>query len=142
MILKLSNLILFAPDIDSSVASQRVIAEALTFSLDRITLYTNDHDGAIAVSKKLFASTDRLGNYDVSEVTERQKESLKRLRNADVIFYSGGGGGPLGHSYYKSPAVLSDCFLLLEGKEPGASKGRPLKPLGEHLWVIDDNYLK
>ena len=44
--------------------------------------------------------------------------------------------------YYKSPAVLSDCFLSLEGKEPGASKGRPLKPLGEHLWVIDDNYLK
>jgi esterase/lipase superfamily enzyme len=140
--LKLSNLILFAPDIDSGVASQRVIAEALTFSLDRITLYTNDHDGAIAVSKKLFASTNRLGNYEVSEVTERQKESLKRLRNADVIFYSGGGGGLLGHSYYKSPAVLSDCFLLLEGKEPGASKGRPLKPLGEHLWGIDDNYLK
>ena len=140
--LKLSNLILFAPDIDGSVASQRVIAEALTFSLDRITLYTNDQDGAIAAAKQLFASTDRLGKYDVSEVTEGQKESLKRLENADAIFYSGDKGGLLEHSYYLSPAVLSDCFLLLQGKKPGASNGRPLKSLGEHLWGIDDNYLK
>ena len=140
--LKLSNLILFAPDIDGGVASQRVIAEALTFSLDRITLYTNDQDGAIAGAKQLFASTDRLGKYDVSEVTEGQKESLKRLENADAIFYSGDKGGLLEHSYYLSPAVLSDCFLLLQGKKPGASNGRPLKPLGEHLWGIDDNYLK
>ena len=140
--LKLSNLILLAPDIDTSVASQRVLAEALTFSLDRFTIYTNDHDGAIAIAKQLFASKDRLGNYDVSEVTERQKETLKRLQNADIIFYSGGGGGPLKHSYYKSPAVLSDLFLLIQGKKPGVSDGRPLKPLGEHLWGIDDSYLK
>ena len=140
--LKLSNLILFAPDMDGGVASQRVIAEALTFSLDRITLYTNDQDGAIAVARKLYASTDRLGNYDVSDVTEGQKESLKRLRNADAIFYSGDKGGLLEHSYYLSPAVLSDCFLLLQGKKPGASNGRPLIPLGEHLWGIDDNYFK
>jgi esterase/lipase superfamily enzyme len=140
--LKLSNLILIAPDIDASVASQRVIAEALTFSLDRITVYTNDHDGAIAIATKLFASSQRLGNYDVSEVTERQKESLQRLRNADIIFYSGKGGGLLKHSYYQSPAMLADYFLLLEGKKPGASNGRPLEPLGEYMWGIDDNYLK
>jgi esterase/lipase superfamily enzyme len=140
--LKLSNLILIAPDIDASVASQRVIAEALTFSLDRITVYTNNHDGAIAIATKLFASSQRLGNYDVSEVTERQEESLKRLRNADIIFYSGEGGGLLKHSYYQSPAMLADYFLLLEGKKPGASNGRPLEPLGEYMWGMDDNYLK
>ena len=140
--LKLSNLVLIAPDIDADVASQRVIAEALTFSLDRFTIYTNDHDGAIAVATKLFANSQRLGNYDVSEVTERQKESLKRFKNYDIIFYSGEGGGLLEHSYYKSPAMLADYFLLLEGKKPGASNGRPLEPLGEHMWGIDDNYLK
>ncbi|GAG91282.1 unnamed protein product, partial [marine sediment metagenome] len=122
--LKLSNLILLAPDIDASVASQRVIAEALTFSLDRITVYTNNHDGAIAAATKLFASSQRLGNYDVSEVTERQKESLKRFKNYDIIFYSGEGGGLLEHSYYQSPAMLADYFLLLEGKKPGAGNGR------------------
>jgi len=61
--LKLSNLVLLAPDID--------------------------------------ASSQRLGNYDVSEVTERQKESLKRFKNYDIIFYSGEGGGLLEHSYLK-----------------------------------------
>jgi esterase/lipase superfamily enzyme len=140
--LKLSNLVLLAPDIDSGVASQRVIAEALTFSLDRITVYTNNHDGAIAAATKLFASDQRLGNYDVSDVTEQQKESLKRFKNYDIIFYSGEGGGLLEHSYYKSPAMLADYFLLLEGKKPGASNGRPLEPLGEYMWGIDDNYLK
>jgi hypothetical protein len=114
----------------------------LTFSLDRITLYTNDHDGAIAAATKLFANKQRLGNYDVSDVTERQKEALKRFKNYDIIFYSGEGGGLLEHSYYRSPAVLADYFLLLEGKEPGASNGRPLEPLGEHMWGIDDNYLR
>ena len=140
--LKLSNLVLLAPDLDASVASQRVIAEALTFSLDRLTVYTNNHDGAIAIGTKLFANSQRLGNYDVSEVTERQKESLKRFKNYDIIFYSGEGGGLLEHSYYRSPAMLADYFLLLEGKKPGASNGRPLEPLGEYMWGMDDNYLK
>jgi esterase/lipase superfamily enzyme len=140
--LKLSNLVLIAPDIDAGVAGQRVIAEALTFSLDRITVYTNNHDGAIAAATKLFASSQRLGNYDVSDVTERQKESLRRFKNYDIIFYSGEGGGLLEHSYYQSPAMLADYFLLLEGKKPGASNGRPLEPLGEYMWGIDDNYLK
>ena len=140
--LKLSNLVLIAPDIDASVASQRVIAEALTFALDRLTVYTNDHDGAIAIAAKLFASSQRVGNLDVSDVTERQKETLKRLKNYDIIFYSGEGGGLLEHSYYKSPAMLADYFLLLEGKKPGASNGRPLEPLGEYMWGIDDNYLR
>jgi esterase/lipase superfamily enzyme len=140
--LKLSNLILLAPDIDVSVASQRVIAEALTFSLDRLTVYTNDHDGAIAIATKLFADNQRLGNYDVSKVTEQQKESLKRFKNYDIIFYSGEGGGLMGHSYYQSPEMLADFFLLLEGKKPGANNGRPLEPLGEYMWGIDDNYLK
>jgi len=140
--LKLSNLILLAPDIDASVASQRIIAEALTFSLDRITVYTNNHDGAIAAATKLFASSQRLGNYDVGDVTERQKKALKRFKNYDIIFYSGEGGGLLEHSYYRSPAMLADYFLLLEGKKPGASNGRPLEPLGEYMWGIDDNYLK
>jgi esterase/lipase superfamily enzyme len=140
--LKLSNLVLIAPDIDASVAGQRVIAEALTFSLDRLTLYTNNHDGAIAAATKIFAGSQRLGNYDVSDVTEGQKESLKRFKNYDIIFYSGEGGGLLEHSYYRSPAVLADYFLLLEGKKPGASNGRPLEPMGEYMWGIDDNYLK
>jgi hypothetical protein len=38
--------------------------------------------------------------------------------------------------------MLADYFLLLEGKKPGASNGRPLEPLGEYMWGMDDNYLK
>ena len=60
----------------------------------------------------------------------------------DIIFYSGEGGGLLEHSYYRSPAMLADYFLLLEGKKLGASNGRPLEPLGEYMWGIDDNYFK
>lgn len=43
---------------------------------------------------------------------------------------------------YAGPNKCSYYFLLLEGKKTGASNGRPLEPLGEYMWGIDDNYLK
>lgn len=141
-VLKINNLVLIAPDLDIEVTSQRVTAEALSFAVGRVTLYVNDSDTAISASTLLFASDERLGGVDPSELTERQKQTLKESTNIDVVFYSGREGGFLGHSYYRAPVILADIFLLYDGKLPGARHGRPLKPLGDSMWAIDDAYLK
>ena len=139
--LRIGNLVLIAPDLDVEVISQRATAEALTFAFGRVTIYVNEHDTAIRVSTQLFESDQRIGSVDPSELTDWQKRSLEQTNNIDVIFYSGGEGGFLGHSYYRAPVILADIFLLFEGKLPGAANGRPLAPLGDSMWSIDDNYL-
>ena len=139
--LKVGNLVLLAPDLDIEVANQRVTAEAIKFALDRITIYINDSDKAIRVSKVLFASDRRVGGIDPAELTSAQKQELQKTSNVDVIFYSGDKGGFLGHSYYRAPVILADMFLLFDGKLPGASNGRPLEWLGNSMWAIDDDYL-
>jgi len=140
--LKIDNLVLLAPDLDVDVTSQRAMAEGLPFALGRVTIYVNQHDVALALSKQLFASTDRLGELDPAEITAAQEERLEKAGNVDVVFYSGGEGGTLGHSYYQAPAILADIFLLYDGKLPGSSHGRPLERLGESMWALDDGYLQ
>jgi hypothetical protein len=60
----------------------------------------------------------------------------------DLILYTGERTGKLGHSYFRSPLVLSDIYLFLRGHAPGAENGRPLKPLGSNIWELDDAYLQ
>ena len=119
-----------------------VMAEGLPFAVGRTTIYVNQRDVALAVSKVLFASEDRLGELDPGDMSESQEEMLERAGNVDVIFYSGGEGGTLGHSYYQAPAILADLFLLYEGKLPGWPGGRPLERFGDSMWIIDDEYLR
>lgn len=140
--LRIANLILIAPDLDSEVVSQRVNAEALNLALDRVTIYVNDRDAAISASSALFASDRRIGSYNPSQLTAMQRQRLEALGNVDIIAYSGQQGGFLGHSYYRAPVVLADVFLLLRGALPGGEHGRPLKPLGPSVWSIDDRYLQ
>ena len=48
------------------------------------------------------------------------------------------------HKYlWINPAASSDVILLLrDNLEPGAENGRPLTPLMDNFWQLDDNYLK
>ena len=139
---KIANLVLLAPDLDTDVTSQRVMAEGLHFAVGRVTIYVNQHDVALAISKQLFASGQRLGEFDPAEITEVQKERMEAAKNIDVVFYSGEEGGSLGHSYYQAPVILADIFLIYDGKLPGSSNGRPLKQLDNSMWLIDDSYMQ
>ncbi len=65
---------------------------------------------------------------------------MRKLGNIDIIFYKGSAGGILGHSYYETPEIKSDIIVGTEGRAAGAEHGRPLEPIGPHLWVIRDGY--
>ena len=68
--------------------------------------------------------------------------NLARLGTLDFVFYEGTSGGGFQHSYFKTPAVAADVLLLGNGRAPGAENGRPLRKIDEHIWAIDDDYLR
>ena len=136
----IGELVLVAPDMDVEVSTQRIIAEGLGQSVEHLTFYVNEDDRAIALAQSLFSSKRRIGQINPEDLTEKQKHFLREVGNVDIIFYRGSAGGSFGHSYYETPEVLSDIFMLGEGRRAGAEHGRPLEPIGPHLWVIQDGY--
>ena len=138
--LKIANLVLIAADMDMQVEMQRVVGEAMGLAVDRVTIYTNSEDKALAAAMSLFSSQHRLGTLTASDLTERQREFLRRMANLDLIVYKGSGGGLLGHSYYDDPAVSSDVLMVLRyGWRPGEGKRQGLEQVDGNIWRITDN---
>jgi hypothetical protein len=38
--------------------------------------------------------------------------------------------------------VGADTILLVRGHAPGAENGRPMEKVGDHMFIIRDDYLK
>jgi len=136
--LKIENLVLAAADIDLDIDMQRIEGEAMTPAFGRVTLYVNTRDRALAAARGLFKSGQRLGSLDLTELSERQRELVRRADNLDVIAYDGKGGGLFRHGYYDDPAVSADIIMLLRyGWRPGEGERQGLERLGENTWRID-----
>ena len=77
------------------------------------------------------------------KLTVRERETIERADNFDIIVYEGGGGGTYRHSYYRHAAISSDILMLLRyGWMPGEEGRQALEPIGPNLWGIDDAYLR
>ncbi len=140
--LKIENLILLAADIDLEVDMQRVVGEAMGPAVGRVTIYTNAEDKAIAASRSMFSSRQRLGSLTAEALDERQKEFMRRIGNLDLIVYTGAGGGGFKHGYFRNPAVSSDIVMVLRyGWRPGEGRRQGLEPIGDGVWRIGDAYL-
>jgi esterase/lipase superfamily enzyme len=141
--LKLGNLILAAPDIDWQVFAERVAAEQLLAVAERTTIYLSPDDKAIRLATILFDSGRRLGQLFVSDLSNRQRDVLRDLRNLAVVDARIQQGDFLGHGYfYANRAVSSDLILVLrDGRDPGAENGRPLELEESVFWRIRDDYL-
>ena len=75
---------------------------------------------------------------NLAELSEREREFVRRADNLDVIVYEGKGGGIFRHGYYEDPAVSSDVLMLLRyGWRPGEGERQGLERLGENTWRID-----
>jgi esterase/lipase superfamily enzyme len=136
--LKIENLVLAAADIDLDIDMQRIEGEAMTPAFGRVTLYINTRDRALAAARGLFKSGQRLGSLDLTELSERQRELVRRADNLDIIAYDGKGGGLFRHGYYDDPAVSADIIMLLRyGWRPGEGERHGLERLGENTWRID-----
>ena len=140
-VLKVRNIVLFAPDIDIDVATTKIFdvfsdpdepygarknpnATIKQGSL-HLTIYSSPADQALGLSANIFGSRLRLGQLNLSG------PEAKALRAdpghfADLIEVDENTGA-FGHGYFLSnPAVRSDLVALIrDGLKPG-DPGRPL----------------
>jgi esterase/lipase superfamily enzyme len=141
--LKLGNFILAAPDLDMEVAIQRFATKRLAWETDRTTMYVSEKDRAIGLSDWLFSSQHRLGQLRIQDVPDYLKKSMRYIDQFQTIDAQVRTDST-GHSYFHaSPAVSSDLILLLrDNREPGQKNGRPLIPVIDNYWKINDDYLE
>lgn len=106
-----------------------------------MTIYTNTEDKALAAATSLFNSRQRVGAVNLSELSPRQREMMRRYNNLDLIVYDGSGGGLFKHGYYNDPAVSSDVLMLLRyGWRPGEGQRLGLERIDEQVWRIQADY--
>lgn len=139
--LKLQNLVLAAADIDLQVAQQRVVAEEMFRLPHRFTIYSNTKDRAIGVADWLFDSIGRLGQFVIGNLGNRSQHFTRVVTTIHVVQVDV-DNGLLGHGYFhNNPHVASDLIrLLADDADPGAQNGRPLKPLGEGFWLLEQHH--
>ncbi len=145
---KIHNLVLAAPDLDLEVATQRILGDRLSLSVQRFTIYTSPEDRAIGVASRLFASPrgriGTLGRDQLSDTVRSQVEystanvSFVTFEAAADAIFTGEG---YGHSYFRdAPTVASDVVLMLRDDLDPGTPGRPLEPLGFRFWKVPPGY--
>jgi len=139
--LRIGHVVLFAADIDFSVAQQRLEAEAITEACEHLTVYSSRADLALRFANWLFSSTVRLGTLGLVQLPKKDRTKLAGIHNLTLIDVNVLSGF-IGHSYfYSSPSVSSDLILLLrDDLEPGADAGRPLIRKNDAFWELRDGY--
>ena len=76
---KIANVVLIAPDLDFGVVMQRLVAEALGPAFGRITVYVNADDDAMSAANAMLGSRLRLGELQLSRLTDQQRSSLDEV---------------------------------------------------------------
>lgn len=139
--LKLGQVVMAAPDIDTQVFGQRFLAEDLPDAADGVTIYLSGRDRALLLSKWLHSSVTRLGMLPVNQVSPELGRLLGYFPNLHFI-NADVESNFIGHDFfYTNPAVSSDLILLLkEGRQPGAEHGRPLHHAMSNVWTIHPWY--
>lgn len=141
--LKISNVILAAPDMDFEVATQRISAEHLGGSFERFTVYMSENDKAIGIAGWLFASIKRIGQLRFSQLSKRDREAIEKALHLSLIDVRANTDW-VGHNYfYSNPETCSDLILILrDNLDPGAANGRPLHDMRGNCWELHDGYPK
>ncbi|MGR3461682.1 MAG: alpha/beta hydrolase [Roseovarius sp.] len=134
--LKIENLILAAPDLDFSIARQRLIAERFGPAFGRITVYINPGDGALGLAQMLLAGV-RFGRISYGELGPAEREIFTSVRNVHFINVSS-VTGQSSHNYFRSnPDVLHDMAeVIVSGAAPD-DPARNLSPDEGNFWRLE-----
>jgi esterase/lipase superfamily enzyme len=142
--LKLSTLILAAPDLDFDVFGQRFFMENLAGAARQTVVYFSREDSAVAFSNWLFGGRIRLGTgLKADEFSPHMVEILTAMETLQFIecqVY----GVTSSHAYvFGNPAALSDVIAVLrDGKMAGAEHGRPLIRQPHGVWLLTNDYFE
>lgn len=140
-VLKIANVVLIAPDLDVDVVRARVSEERVGAAARRATLYRCSTDRALDAADWLFKSVARLGQLELSTLSEREREMLRRVTSIQIID-ARVRSGFLNHKYaFNHPAVSSDLVRLLACNCDAGTAERPLKREDGAFWVLDEGYL-
>lgn len=139
--LKLGQVVMASPDIDTQVFLQRFIAERVYEIADGFTFYVSTKDRALALSRWLHGGAKRLGLIKEIKTTPEIDRLLGQFSNLSIIV-ADVKSDFLGHEFfYTNAAVLSDLILLIrDGRSPGEEHGRPLLRIGPNVWKIVQSY--
>ena len=138
--LKLTNLILAAPDIDIDIFKMRFVGENIMQVAKHVTIYLGQGDKALKLSTYVHKSLSRLGIIKPEDVPESSATVIKNMKNVDLIYV------PfkinfLNHSYFlDNPAVSSDIILLLRDDVKAGHDKRPLEKHKSGIWLIHETY--
>lgn len=138
---RFENLVLAAPDLDTEVTTQRLIAEHVEKEIGAVTIYTSQDDKAIEWAARLFHSMARLGRAQIEEVSTEGLEIMQYLEGLSFIDLKE-QQDKTGHGYFhSSPEASSDLIMTVRyGMQPGVEHGRPLISLGSIFWSIEPGY--
>jgi len=133
--LKVENLILAAPDLDFSIARQRLIAERFGPAFGRVTVYINPGDGALGLAQVLLEGV-RFGRISFDQLSPAEREIFAAIGNVHFINVSAEAGGS-SHNYFRSnPDVLHDMAeVIVAGADPD-DPARSLEPDAGNFWRL------
>jgi len=133
--LKVENLVLAAPDLDFSIARQRLIAERFGPAFGRITVYINPGDSALGLAQVLLAGV-RFGRISPDQLGATEREIFASIGNVHFINVTAVTGGS-SHNYFRSnPDVLHDMAeVIVSGAAPG-DPARSLEPDPGNFWRL------
>lgn len=137
--LRISNLILAAPDLDFGIVRQRLIAEKFGPAFGQITIYTTQADEALSLSESLMTGK-RFGRLKSSDLGATEQAIFSQVTNVNIIDVKGVQSF-LGHSYFRSsPAASSDLILVLIDRERPGGPDRPLEQMMGNFWRLPADY--
>lgn len=140
--LKLANLVLAAPDLDQDVFVQRLAIEDLVAATGRTTVYLSRDDSLLWLSNWIFGGRGRIGTMTSDSVAKERRAVLEQMKALDFIECRVRTVSTSHDYVFAHPAVVSDLILLLrDNRPPGAANGRPLIPIANGSWRIDNDYL-
>jgi len=138
--LKTGTLILAAPDLDTGIVRQRLVAERFSEAFEQVNAYINPNDSALRLSS-LLTRSERFGALNAEDVKPGEIALLKKEGLVHFIRVEGEVGGRFGHTYFRdNPAVLSDIVLALRTRAFPGGTLRPLEEGADGIWQLHPNY--
>ncbi|MEL7097280.1 MAG: alpha/beta hydrolase [Pseudomonadota bacterium] len=138
--MKTGTLILAAPDLDTGIVRQRLVAERFSEAFEQVNAYINPRDAALRLSS-ILTKSDRFGALRAEDVKPGEIARLKKHGLVHFIRVEGRVGGTFGHSYFRdNPAVLSDIVLALRTRAFPGGTLRPLEEGADGIWQLHPNY--